>query len=85
MIQHPVRTKIRDAIRETLVVGAEYTLDDDDSLFDSGTMDSIGLMELIERLENEFQIKVEDDEVLPENLDSVSAIAEFLGTKGIHH
>ncbi len=56
-------------------------LADDDSLLERGIIDSTGIMELIFFLEDEFGITVEDDEMIPENLDSVKKIVAFVGRK----
>ncbi len=57
------------------------TLGDDDSLLDKGLIDSTGVLELVFFLEKNFSIKVNDEEVLPENLDSVNRIAKFVQKK----
>ena len=44
-------------------------------------IDSMGMMELISFLESQFQIKVEDAEMVPENLDSVEQLAGYVGRK----
>ena len=43
----------------------------------SGTLDSTGILELIMFVEEQFQLKVPDEDMLPENFDSVSAIAAY--------
>ncbi len=53
------------------------------SFFETGIMDSTGVMELILFLEEEFGISVEDEEVVPENLDSVDRLCVFLEGKGV--
>ena len=59
----------------------ESQLKDDDSLLERGIMDSTGVLELVAFLETEFGVKVADEELVPENLDSVSRIAAFIGSK----
>ena len=54
---------------------------DNQSLLDAGVIDSTGVLELVSFLESTFGIEVHDDEMLPENLDSISAIASFVGRK----
>lgn len=53
----------------------------EDSLLGRGIMDSTGILELVFFLEKEFGIKVDDVELLPENLDSVARIASFVAKK----
>jgi acyl carrier protein len=51
------------------------------SFLDSGLIDSTGVLELILFVEETFAIVVEDDEVLPENFDSIEMIAAYVGHK----
>ncbi len=57
------------------------SLDHDDSLLELGIIDSVKMMQLIEFLEKKFSIKIEDDELYPENFDSVNAIVSFVESK----
>ena len=59
--------------------GAE--VDRDQSLVDSGVIDSLGILELVEFVEARFGIRIPEDELLPENLDSVANITNYLSTK----
>ena len=54
---------------------------DDQSLLDAGIIDSTGVLELVCYLETTFDIEVQDDEMLPENLDSIRAIANYVDRK----
>jgi acyl carrier protein len=54
---------------------------DDDSFLENGIIDSTGVLELILFLEETFEIKVDDAEVTPENLDSFRAIHNFVAQK----
>lgn len=51
------------------------------SLLDAGIIDSTGVLELICFLESTYGIEIADDEMLPENLDSVRAIAQYVRRK----
>jgi acyl carrier protein len=57
------------------------TLKDDDSLLDRGLIDSTGVLELVFFIEKTFSIKINDEEVMPENLDSVKRISELVRRK----
>jgi acyl carrier protein len=59
----------------------EHRLSDPESLMQSGTMDSTGILELIMFLEETFGIKVVEDEMIPANLDSVSNLVGFIERK----
>lgn len=75
-------SKLRSFILENyLFTDDESVLENDDSFLDSGIIDSTGILELIFYLEEEFAIKVDDDEMIPANLDSVVNLVNFLKSK----
>ena len=59
----------------------DSALQDEQSLIGSGVIDSTGILELIQYLEQAFGIQVADEEMLPANLDSVARIAAFVSLK----
>lgn len=61
--------------------GDGATLQQDTSLLDSGTVDSTGVLELIMFLEEKYDLKIQPDEVVPDNLDSISRIVRFVRGK----
>ncbi len=76
------RQRVEAFIVESLLFGDESRLPQpDDSLIESGTIDSTGVLELIEFLEEEFHIRVADSETVPDNLDSVDRIVAFVARK----
>lgn len=77
-----LRDKLRLYILENFLFSDDQSeLKDDDSFMDNGIIDSTGILEVIEFLEDECQIKVEDEDLLPENLDSISKIINFVNKK----
>ena len=79
-----VKEAVMNFIRENFIMGrSDVVLDEKVSLIDSGVMDSTGVLELVEFLETQFSIKIEDEELVPENLETIDNIMKFLGTKGI--
>ena len=77
-----VKAEIKAYIIENFLFGDEEVLTDDDmSLLDEGVIDSVGVMELVAFLEGDFGVKVADDELVPENLDSLNNLAAFVGRK----
>jgi acyl carrier protein len=52
-----------------------------DSFMEKGIVDSTGVLELIAFLEQQFGVAVQDDELVPENLDSVDSVVGFVGRK----
>ncbi len=57
------------------------SLGDDDSFLERSIIDSTGVLELVNFLEEEFSITVRDDELLPENLDTLNALEGFVARK----
>ena len=76
-----MRTKVRSLIEKTFYVPEGEALADEDSLLDRGIIDSTGVLELITVLEGEFGIEVADDEMVPDNLDSIARIEAFVARK----
>ncbi len=56
-------------------------LDHDDSLLELGIIDSVKMMELIGYIEDNFGIKVDDDDLYPENFDTINAITNYIESK----
>jgi len=52
-----------------------------DSFLDTGIIDSTGILELVDFLENQFSITIDDDELIPENLESIEKIEVYLQRK----
>ncbi|HOM28518.1 MAG TPA: acyl carrier protein [Deltaproteobacteria bacterium] len=76
--------KITAYIRENFIAGrSDAVLEPDTSLIEAGIIDSTGVLELVEYLESTFGIKIEDEELVPENLETISNILRFLASKGV--
>jgi len=56
-------------------------LSDDESLLEAGVIDSAGMVELIAYLEGTFGVSIDEDDMVPENFDSVNAIVAFVDNK----
>lgn len=56
-------------------------LKDDQSLFEAGILDSMGVLALVTWLEPEFGIVVDDDDVVPENIDGVRNLVRYVRRK----
>jgi acyl carrier protein len=57
---------------------------DEDSFMEKGIIDSTGVLELLEFIEGNFSIRVEDEEIIPENLDSLDKVVGFVHRKTRH-
>ncbi len=77
-----VEAKIRDYVLENyLFTDDPSALANDTSFLEEGIIDSTGILEVIAFLEEEFEIDVKDEEIIPENLDSVDNLKAFIATK----
>ncbi len=77
-----LKDKLRHYILENFLFSDDPSeLGDDDSFMEKEIIDSTGILELIEFLEEEAGITVEDEEMLPENLDSVNRVIAFVERK----
>lgn len=76
-----LKPKIREFITRNFYVADPAALGDGDSLLERGVIDSTGVLEVIMFVESEFGIAVEDAEMVPENLDSIDALAAFVARK----
>ncbi len=77
-----MKNTIRQYILSNLLfTDDESVLQDDESFLDGGIIDSTGVMEIILFIEDTFGIKVNDDEMLPANLDSVDNLVAFIKRK----
>jgi len=76
-----IRNEIRTFIIDTFLFGDGGRLTDTTPLLESHVVDSTGVLEIVSFLENHFGITVDDDDLRPENLNSVEKIAGFLERK----
>ncbi|MBN1636121.1 MAG: acyl carrier protein [Deltaproteobacteria bacterium] len=79
-----IQETIIEFIKENFVMGRSDTkIDPEESLIEAGIMDSTGVLELVEFLEATYSIQIEDEELIPENLETIQNIVSFLRQKGI--
>jgi acyl carrier protein len=81
MEMNEMREQIRNYIVDNFLFGDDSGLDDSVSFLESGMIDSTGILEVIGFLEENFSIKVKDDELIPENLDSIGNLMGYVGRK----
>jgi acyl carrier protein len=75
------RQDIRRYVVEAFLFGQDDGLADDSSFLEQGILDSTGVLELVAHIESTYGIRVNDDELLPDNLDSINAISDFIDRK----
>jgi acyl carrier protein len=76
-----IAEEIRRFITTNFYVADPAKLADDASFLDQGIIDSTGVLEVVTFLEDKFGIVVGDDEMLPENLDSLRNLTAFVERK----
>ena len=77
-----VKKQIRDFILKNALSGSTgIALDDEDSFLEKEIIDSTGVLELVSFVEERFGIEVNDDELIPDNFDSVSKLNEYVKKK----
>jgi acyl carrier protein len=74
-------SKVRELIVENFLFGDGKSLKEDTSFLEEGVVDSMGVLERIAFLEETYGIKIEDEELVPEYMDTLQNIARFLDKK----
>jgi acyl carrier protein len=72
---------IRTFIYDKFPIARSRGLEDTSRLLEDGILDSLGVLELVNHLQDELGIAIEDEELVPENFSSIDAIAAFVETK----
>lgn len=78
-----VKAQVKEFIIQNYLFGDKHQLDENSSLLEEGIIDSQGVLELVFFLEENLGISVDDDELIPDNLDSVCKIADFVKRKAV--
>lgn len=77
-----IQGRVRSFIEENFLFRSDLSqLADSESLLENGVMDSTGILELVAFLETEFAIQMSDADIVPDNLDSMAAIAAYVERK----
>ncbi len=75
------KADIRAFIIENFMFGQQKDFADDASFLDNGLIDSTGVIELVAFLSEKYGIVVDDEELIPENLDSMKNVSAFIERK----
>jgi len=77
-----IKNDLRDFIVENFLFGdTSRHIEESTSLIENDLIDSTGILELVAFIEERFAFSVEDNEILPENLDSIARIAAYVSSK----
>ena len=76
------KSKLREFITENFLFGSdEDRFKDEDSFLDNGIIDSTGVLELVSYIEEEFDLEVKDEELIPDNFDSLNKLVTYIENK----
>lgn len=76
-----IGTEIRDFVVTNFLYGKADGLSDHESLLEGGVIDSTGVLELVSFLQDRFTIQIDDDEIVPANLDSIDNLVHYISRK----
>jgi acyl carrier protein len=77
-----IEADVREFVTDNFLFGRKnVSLGSDDSLLEEGLIDSTGVLELVMFIENKFEIAVDDDDLVPDNLDSINCLIAFIENK----
>ena len=78
---HITTTRIAHFIFEKFPLARKRQLTNDASLLETGIVDSIGILEIVTFLEQEFAVRIEDEDLVPENFGTIASISSFVARK----
>lgn len=74
-----VETSVRDFLRDQGVLApGNETVAADESLLDTGLLDSAGIFQLVAFLEERFHLTIADEDIVPDNFDTINAVVAFV-------
>ncbi|MBI5180225.1 MAG: acyl carrier protein [Nitrospirae bacterium] len=76
-----IEEQVKQFITENFLFSEEKKITETDSFLENGIIDSTGVLELVSFVEEKFNVKVKDEEMIPENLDSINNLANFIKKK----
>jgi acyl carrier protein len=90
----PLTQELRRFITDNFLFGdasGRFAFSDEDSFQERGIIDSTGILELVCHLQDTYAITISDEELVPDNLDSIWKVARFIDRKkkeapaAVHH
>ena len=80
-MQATVSDRIREFVRSRFPLARNLEFSDEDSLLDAGVIDSLGILDLVGFLEETFGLQASDEDLNPENFDSIATLVRFVESK----
>lgn len=81
IVDTDIKSKLREFIKNNFLLGKDNGLKDEDSFMGKGIVDSTGILEVVSFVEETFSFKIPDEDLLPENLDSIDNLVKYIGAK----
>lgn len=81
MESQAIENDIRAFLSSNFPLYKDGQVERDESLVESGVIDSLGILELVDFVETKFDLRIPEDELVPENLDSIANITRYLTQK----
>ncbi len=72
---------VKNFLLEQEYIKPDEVIDESESLLERGIIDSLGVMEMVALLEETYGIEIDDDDLMPENFDSLAAINDYIRGK----
>jgi acyl carrier protein len=76
-----INEQVKDFIIKHFPLARNRNLHNDDPLLENGILDSLGVLDLVTYLEKEFGISISDEDLVPENFQTIGHIAAFVQGK----
>lgn len=76
-----IQDDVRSFVIDTFLFGEDDGLKDDSSFLAEGIVDSTGIMQLVSFLQEHYRVSIEDEELIPDNLDSIKRVTTFIEEK----
>jgi len=76
-----VETRIREFMIKQFPLARKNGVKPGEKWLETGMLDSLGILDLVQFLETEFSLKIEDDELQPESFESLEAVSKFVRRK----
>jgi acyl carrier protein len=76
-----LNAQIREFILEKFPLARKQRLKDTDALLETGILDSLGVLDLVNFIEQKFSVGMSDEELVPENFQTIERIAAFVAGK----
>jgi acyl carrier protein len=76
-----VKQQVREFVLESARSKGINEVSDTQSLMEAGIVDSLGIFRLVSFLEDTFRVRISDDDIVPENFQSIDEIDRFVAAK----